>query len=212
MVLGWSTTSSTRPCLESLPSIVRMAFSSCFNGLSYRVFPSWSRACAWCALLPTSRPTHTSMSSGVIIVPPVMKVFRSPRARRSPDARAAPTLRRDLRHAPLKRPCSRPGSYQRSSGVPVPGDNTPRIIDDRAGKSYRNRRPGPDHRGLPNMVMGGRPRVVAGYSYFSPLSPSLGGQLFRQRVLRYIIRISSSAPPPIISRTTTTSSALTRAT
>ena len=155
MVLGWSTTSSTRPCLESLPSIVRMAFSSCFNGLSYRVFPSWSRACAWCALLPTSRPTHTSMSSGVIIVPPVMKVFRSPRARRSPDARAAPTLRRDLRHAPLKRPCSRPGSYQRSSGVPVPGDNTPRIIDDRAGKSYRNRRPGPDHRGLPNMVMGG---------------------------------------------------------
>ena len=125
MVLGWSTTSSTRPCLESLPSIVRMAFSSCFNGLSYRVFPSWSRACAWCALLPTSRPTHTSMSSGVIIVPPVMKVFRSPRARRSPDARAAPTLRRDLRHAPLKRPCSRPGSYQRSSGVPVPGDNTP---------------------------------------------------------------------------------------
>ena len=38
---------------------------------------------------------------------------------------AAPTLRRDLRHAPLKRPCSRPGSYQRSSGVPVPGDNTP---------------------------------------------------------------------------------------
>ncbi|WP_214442823.1 Spy0128 family protein, partial [Bifidobacterium longum] len=29
-----------------------------------------------------------------------------------------------------------------------------RIIDDRAGKSYRNRRPGPDHRGLPNMVMG----------------------------------------------------------
>jgi hypothetical protein len=31
----------------------------------------------------------------------------------------------------------------------------PRIIDDRAGKSYRNRRPGPDHRGLPNMVMGG---------------------------------------------------------
>jgi|GEM_PF-5682959 len=154
MVLGWSTTSSTRPCLESLPSIVRMAFSSCFNGLSYRVFPSWSRACAWCALLPTSRPTHTSMSSGVIIVPPVMKVFRSPRARRSPDARAAPTLRRDLRHAPLKRPCSRPGSYQRSSGVPVPGDNTPRIIDDRAGKSYRNRRPGPDHRGLPNMVMG----------------------------------------------------------
>ncbi len=24
----------------------------------------------------------------------------------------------------------------------------------RAGKSYRNRRPGPDHRGLPNMVMG----------------------------------------------------------
>lgn len=83
-----------------------------------------------------------------------MKVFRSPRARRSPDARAAPTLRRDLRHAPLKRPCSRPGSYQRSSGVPVPGDNTPRIIDDRAGKSYRNRRPGPDHRGLPNMVMG----------------------------------------------------------
>ena len=48
-------------------------------------------------------------------------------------------------------------------GVPVPGDNTPRIIDDRAGKSYRNRRPGPDHRGLPNMVMGGslpRPRVV----------------------------------------------------
>ncbi|MSR96363.1 hypothetical protein FYJ31_07905 [Bifidobacterium sp. WCA-178-WT-4B] len=37
----------------------------------------------------------------------------------------APTLRRDLRHAPLKRPCSRPGSYQRSSGVPVPGDNTP---------------------------------------------------------------------------------------
>lgn len=54
-----------------------------------------------------------------------MKVFRSPRARRSPDARAAPTLRRDLRHAPLKRPCSRPGSYQRSSGVPVPGDNTP---------------------------------------------------------------------------------------
>lgn len=65
------------------------------------------------------------MSSGVIIVPPVMKVFRPPRARRSPDARAAPTLRRDLRHAPLKRPCSRPGSYQRSSGVPVPGDNTP---------------------------------------------------------------------------------------
>ena len=110
-----------------------------------------------CALLPTSRPTHTSMSSGVIIVPPVMKVFRSPRARRSPDARAAPTLRRDLRHAPLKRPCSRPGSYQRSSGVPVPGDNTPRIIDDRAGKSYRNRRPGPDHRGLPNMVMGRKP-------------------------------------------------------
>lgn len=86
-----------------------------------------------------------------------MKVFRSPRARRSPDARAAPTLRRDLRHAPLKRPCSRPGSYQRSSGVPVPGDNTPRIIDDRAGKSYRNRRPGPDHRGLPNMVMGSPP-------------------------------------------------------
>ena len=38
---------------------------------------------------------------------------------------AAPTLRRDLRHAPLKRPCSRPGSYQRSSGVPAPGDNTP---------------------------------------------------------------------------------------
>ncbi|RHM00537.1 hypothetical protein DWZ85_03445 [Bifidobacterium longum] len=65
------------------------------------------------------------MSSGVISVPPVMKVFPSPRARRSPDARAAPTLRRDLRHAPLKRPCSRPGSYQRSSGVPVPGDNTP---------------------------------------------------------------------------------------
>ena len=59
-----------------------------------------------------------------------------------------------VRHAPLKRPCSRPGSYQRSSGVPVPGDNTPRIIDDRAGKSYRNRRPGPDHRNLPNMVMG----------------------------------------------------------
>ena len=45
----------------------------------------------------------------------------------------APTLRRDLRHAPLKRPCSRPGSYQRSSGVPAPGDNTPpRIINDRA--------------------------------------------------------------------------------
>ena len=73
-----------------------------------------------------------------------------------------------VRHAPLKRPCSRPGSYQRSSGVPVPGDNTPRIIDDRAGKSYRNRRPGPDHRGLPNMVMGrailaswdGRPRIT----------------------------------------------------
>ena len=43
-------------------------------------------------------------------------------------------------------------------GVPVPGDNTPRIIDDRAGKSYRNRRPGPDHRGLPNMVMGGSRR------------------------------------------------------
>ena len=30
-----------------------------------------------------------------------------------------------VRHAPLMRPCSRPGSYQRSSGVPVPGDNTP---------------------------------------------------------------------------------------
>ena len=74
-----------------------------------------------------------------------------------------------VRHAPLKRPCSRPGSYQRSSGVPVPGDNTPpRIIDDRAEKSYRNRRPGPDHRDLPNMVMGrailaswdGRPRIT----------------------------------------------------
>ena len=30
-----------------------------------------------------------------------------------------------VRHAPLKRPCSRPGPYQRSSGVPIPGDNTP---------------------------------------------------------------------------------------
>ena len=98
-----------------------------------------------------------------------MKVFRSPRARRSPDARAAPTLRRDLRHAPLKRPCSRPGSYQRSSGVPVPGDNTPRIIDDRAGKSYRNRRPGPDHRGLPNMVMG-RLSLLSSISYTNELA------------------------------------------
>lgn len=75
MVLGWSTTSNTRPRLERCSSIERMAFSSCLTGLSYRVAPSRSRACAWCALLPTSRPTHTSMSSGVIIVPPVMKVF-----------------------------------------------------------------------------------------------------------------------------------------
>ena len=30
-----------------------------------------------------------------------------------------------VRHAPLKRPCSRLGSYQRSSGVPVLGDSTP---------------------------------------------------------------------------------------
>ncbi|WP_367304265.1 integrase core domain-containing protein [Bifidobacterium longum] len=34
------------------------------------------------------------------------------------------------------RPCGRPGSYQRSAGIPAPGDNTPRIINDRAGKSY----------------------------------------------------------------------------
>lgn len=53
-----------------LPGIARMACSSCLSGLSYRVRPSWSRACAWCALLPTSRPTHTSMSSGAIVVLP----------------------------------------------------------------------------------------------------------------------------------------------
>ena len=62
---GWSI------WLDVLPG----TFSSCLTGLSYRVSPSRSRACAWCALLPTSRPAHTSMSSGVIIVPPVMKVF-----------------------------------------------------------------------------------------------------------------------------------------
>ena len=36
----------------------------------------------------------------------------------------------------------------------------PRIINDRAGKSYRDRRPGPDHRDLPNMVMGERVRLL----------------------------------------------------
>ena len=53
--------------------------------------------------------------------------------------------------------------------------------------------------------------MVAGYSISLPSQSVFGGQLFRQRVLRYIIRISSGAPPPIISGTTTTSSALTRA-
>lgn len=57
----------------------------------------------------------------------------------------------DLSNRAVRPPASAVGG-----GVPVPGDNTPRIIDDRAGKSYRNRRPGPDHRGLPNMVMGGK--------------------------------------------------------
>ena len=59
----------------------------------------------------------------------------------------------------LQRSLEPAGRAKRTQGgVPVPGDNTPRIIDDRAGKSYRNRRPGPDHRGLPNMVMGGSRR------------------------------------------------------
>ncbi len=154
MVLGWSTTSSTGPCLESLPSIVRMAFSSCFNGLSYRVFPSWSRACAWWrALAHVQADPHVDVVRGH---------HRSSRhegfpvaaGSGSPDARAAPTLRRDLAMRPLKRPCSRPGFSRRSSGIPIPATNPPDHRR-RAGKSYRNRQPGPNHRGLPNMVMGG---------------------------------------------------------
>ena len=50
----------------------------------------------------------------------------------------------------------RPGSYQRSANAPAPGDNTPRIINNRAGKSYRNRRPGPDHSGPTKHSNGGR--------------------------------------------------------
>ena len=44
-----------------------------------------------------------------------------------------------------KRPYGRPGSHQRSVNVPAPERQHPRIIDDRAGKSYRNRRSDPDY-------------------------------------------------------------------
>ncbi|BAP83738.1 hypothetical protein BL105A_1109 [Bifidobacterium longum] len=66
-------------------------------------------------------------------------------------------------------------------------------------------------RGLSAKLTGGEASGGSGLLVFLSPQSVFGGQLFRQRVLRYIIRISSSAPPPIISRTTTTSSALTRA-
>lgn len=108
---------------------------------------------------------------------------------------AAPTLRRDLRHAPLKRPCSRPGSYQRSSGVPAPGDNTPRIINDRAGKSYQDRRPGPDHRGLPNMVMGRNSGSTRAVDNRTPEQNELIESERRNRRLEMEVDVSEQAAP-----------------
>lgn len=68
IVLGWSTITRTVPLRCSLAMVLRSCFSSWSTGVSRMVLPSWSRAHAWCELLPTSRPSQTPMSAGCMLV------------------------------------------------------------------------------------------------------------------------------------------------
>lgn len=55
----------------------------------------------------------------------------------------------------------------------------------------------PSDEGVSAKLTGGEASGGSGLLVFLSPQSVFGGQLFRQRVLRYIIRISSSAPPPI---------------
>ena len=71
----------------------------------------------------------------------------------------------------------------------------PRIINDRAGKSYQDRRPGPDHRGLPNMVMDRNSGSTRAVDNRTPEQNELIESERRNRRLEMEVDVSEQAAP-----------------
>ncbi|GHM62080.1 hypothetical protein MCC00055_19510 [Bifidobacterium longum subsp. longum] len=71
----------------------------------------------------------------------------------------------------------------------------PRIINDRAGESYQDRRPGPDHRGLPNMVMGRNSGLTRAVDNRTPEQNELIESERRNRRLEMEVDVSEQAAP-----------------
>lgn len=103
--------------------------------LSNAFFPAGVTAVAWCSPLPTSRPRKMSMS-------PVSITCRPLRSRSRPASPRAPRC-----HTRVTESSSGLGQadaqapHQWSVDASGPGDTTPRIINNKGGKSCWTRRP-----------------------------------------------------------------------